>query len=54
MPTLENRIADLERAQRSEAAPCFWCACEEKHDAESCPHRDWKVTRHENALEELN
>jgi hypothetical protein len=56
MPSLERRIAELERSQLEERAPCFWCDCEHESNASPvpCAHRNWKTISHEAALAELN
>lgn len=51
---LEKRVSALEDAQQPNfSAPCFWCACEDAPDGESCTHRGWKRINHEDALAEL-
>jgi hypothetical protein len=53
MREIERRIALLEQTRPDKSPTCFWCQCEDE-PAEACAHRDWKVTKHEDALTELD
>jgi hypothetical protein len=55
VPTLEQRVSDLEQRTAKTGEPCFWCECERGESTESaaCTHRDWNPVPHETALTEL-
>jgi hypothetical protein len=55
MPSLEQRVSDLEQRLETAGEPCFWCECERDGNAasEHCTHREWNRIPHETALAEL-
>jgi len=56
MPTLEQRVKELEKTRARPAVPCFWCDCERNERAApaACTHGGWKPIQHETALAELD